>query len=98
VSMHRGQRALLAWSALGLAGFVLVPWYALPDNVFALGWIAQPTSKDNASALVQALLHQRAWLLPIGVLLMVAAAAAIAPIASRTRARALVGVGVIGFA
>jgi len=96
--MHRGQRALLAWSALGIAGFALVPWYALPDNVFALGWIAQPTSKDNASALVQALLHQRAWLLPIGVLLIVAAVAAIAPMASRTRARVLVGVGVIGFA
>ena len=30
------RRAIGFWLAVGLAGFLLVPWYALQDSVFAL--------------------------------------------------------------
>lgn len=96
--MNRDQRALLAWIALGLAGFLLVPWYALQDNVFALAWITQYTAKDDAPALLQAVLHHRAWLFPVGALLTVAALVAAAGVEARSRSRAMIALGLAGFA
>ena len=33
------RRPVLFWLAVGAAGFLFVPWYALQDSVFALGWV-----------------------------------------------------------
>ena len=59
---RRTRRLLLAWCALGLLGFVLLPWY-LPQN--GPVWRALPGvfgAADSAGGLVQALSHQRPWL------------------------------------
>ncbi len=64
------SRVLLRWLGVGAAGFVLVPWYALPDSVLRIGWLADYLGRDNAPALVQALRFGRGWLWPIGVLLL----------------------------
>jgi len=63
---HRGQvharRVVLAWWLLGLAAFVLLPWY-FPQNLSI--WQALPGAfggSDTASGLVQALRHGRPWL------------------------------------
>src|SRR5258706_9607512 len=58
----QARRALHGWLLLGLAGFVLLPWY-LPQNLSLLG--AMPGvfgGSDTASGLVQAARHQRPWL------------------------------------
>ena len=43
------RRAVLCWLAVGAAGFLLVPWYALQDSVWALGWIAQFAGKGRGA-------------------------------------------------
>jgi len=60
------RRALLAWLATGVAGFFVVPWYALQDTLLSVGWLGAYAGKDNAPGVLQAALHGRAWLWPIG--------------------------------
>ncbi len=90
-------RATLAfWLALGAAGYLLVPWYALQDSVFALTWIAQFTTREAAPALLQAA-QGRWWLAPLGMLLA-AGATLLAPGWKRpARSTALIAVGAAGF-
>jgi len=59
---RRQRRTVAAWLALGLAAFVLLPWY-FPQNVSL--WRALPGvfgGAETAGALVQALRHGRPWL------------------------------------
>ena len=60
--MNRHRRALLVWLAVGAAGFLVVPWYALPDTVLGLAWLRDWAGKDHAPALVQVFRHDRRWL------------------------------------
>ena len=53
------QRLLAAWLVVGAAGFVALPWYALPGSLLSTAWLAAPLSRDSAPALFQVLLHQR---------------------------------------
>jgi iron(III) transport system permease protein len=91
-------KAMLFWIAVGIAGFVLLPWYALQDSIASSTWLADYTSKDNAPALLQALKHGRTWLLPIGALLAVGAALLRVPLSRPARANALLAIGACGFA
>jgi iron(III) transport system permease protein len=91
-----GQRAILGWLAVGIAGVLLVPWYALQGSVFVPAWFASLANKDHAPALLQALLHGRAWLWPV-VLLLVAAGGALFAARRRTRGGWLVAAGAAGF-
>jgi iron(III) transport system permease protein len=87
---------LLAWLAVGAAGFVLAPWYALQDTVLGVGWLKDFAGKDNAPGALQALQHGRPWLLPIGVFL--AAGFALLPnnLPRRARANGLIAIGAVG--
>ena len=93
--MHR--RLLLGWLAIGLAGFLLMPWYMLQDSVLALRWLRDFAGKDNAPALLQSILHGRAWLLPIGVLLLAGFAALVPGLSRRRRGDLLLAIGALGF-
>jgi len=91
------RRAVLCWQALGAAGFTLVPWYALPDSVWALGWVAQFAGKDAAPAALQVVVHGRAWLAPLGALLLGAAIPLLPGIRPAARASLLLAIGAAGF-
>ncbi len=62
---------LVLWMAVGLVGFVLLPWYGLRDNFFTLGWLfdGYPLEDGVAPALFLVLQGQKLWLAPLGVLL-----------------------------
>jgi iron(III) transport system permease protein len=58
----RTRRIVAGWLLLGLAAYVLLPWY-FPQNLSL--WRALPGvfgAADTASGLVQAWQHQRPWL------------------------------------
>ena len=57
--MNRNRRLAIGWLALGIAAFALAPWYALPDGVLHIGWLAHYFGKDNAPGVVQAIHHGR---------------------------------------
>ena len=64
------RQPVFAWAVLGLAAFVLLPWYALPDGIGSLqGLGALWSDPRGATGLAQVLAHQRPWLWPaLGVL------------------------------
>ncbi|MDQ2962259.1 MAG: iron ABC transporter permease [Pseudomonadota bacterium] len=91
------RKAIAFWLAVGAAGFLLVPWYALEVSVFSTGWLRDYPGKGAAPALVQALRHGRIWLLPLGGLLL-AGVALLSPRFDRAvRARGLLALGGAGF-
>jgi iron(III) transport system permease protein len=96
--MTRDRRALAAWLAGGAAGFLVAPWYALPDSVLSLGWLANWGAQGNAPALLQVLRYDRAALAPIAFLFAACAPLLGAQVDAARRANALIALGAAGFA
>jgi iron(III) transport system permease protein len=95
--MNRSRRLALGWLALGALGFIGVPWYALQDSILGTAWLSRYASTDNAPALVQAFVHGRVWLLPVGALLLAGVAATTFQRSRAMLANALIAIGAIGF-
>ena len=94
--MNRNRRLAIGWLALGIAAFALAPWYALPDGVLHVGWLAHYFGKENAPGIVQSVHHGRAWLAPLALLLLLGIYAT--ALKSRTaRSSALIVIGALGF-
>jgi iron(III) transport system permease protein len=91
------RNAIAFWLAIGAAGFVLVPWYALEVSLFSTGWIRDYAGKEAAPALVQWLRHGRIWLLPLGGLLLGGLALLSSRVDRALRARGLLALGAAGF-
>ena len=91
------SRACLIWLAVGVIGFLFVPWYSLQDSVFALAWVPRFTTKESAPALLQSLLYGRGWLVPIGLVLAAGVWPAFVTKDRRARAQALAAIGATGF-
>jgi len=91
---RRPQQVTLA---IGAVGFLLLPWYALQESVFTFGWISRLAETGTAPALFQILLHGRAWLAPLGLLLAAGMVVGIASPQRSARANALVAIGAMGF-
>jgi iron(III) transport system permease protein len=90
-------RLLAGWIGAGFAGFLLVPWYALPDTLLGVAWLRDYSGPDAAPAWLQAAHHGRTWLWPLGGLL--ALAALVASVRTRrARANGLIVIGALGFA
>lgn len=88
---QRGHRFVLLWIAAGLAGFFLLPWYAIEDGFFSFDWLyGYPFEPPGAPAIAQVLLHQRAWLWPVLPALIVPLFVARRPRGDLFRARVLV--------
>ena len=91
------NRTVVRWLAVGWAGWIVLPWYAIDDGFWSFGWLAGfPFDQPAAPAALQVVADGRAWLLPIALALM-------APLAvvgrSRTDpvfARTLIAVGIFG--
>jgi len=93
----RKYGAIALWLCVGAAGFLIVPWYALPGSVLSLDWLRDFATGDSAPAIVQAWRYGRTWLLPIGALLA-AGCTLLAPRFDRSLlAHALLALGGIGF-
>jgi iron(III) transport system permease protein len=93
----RSGRAIAAWALLGIAAYVLLPWYFLQQQSL---WAALPGvwgSDETASGLVQAALHGRPWLWTGLVGLLLAAAALLLPV-GRAQGLVLVAAALGGLA
>ena len=59
---------VILWMAVGLMGYLLLPWYGLNSNFFTLSWLfdGYPLNDDVAPALFLVLQGQKLWLAPLG--------------------------------
>jgi iron(III) transport system permease protein len=76
IGVRKNRRLVLGWALLGLAAFVLLPWY-FPQNQTL--WKSLPGvfgGAETASGLVQALRHHKPWLWTGAAGLVLALAAA----------------------
>ena len=59
------------WCGVGWVGFAILPWYGIYDGFWSFDWLAGfPFGSDEAPGGIQALVHDRWWLLPIAPLLL----------------------------
>jgi iron(III) transport system permease protein len=60
------------WAAIGLAGFCLLPWYALEDGFWGFEWLlgGYPFDANYAPALFLLIQGQKLWLAPLLLFLL----------------------------
>lgn len=92
----RLQRALRLWAGLGLAAFVLLPWYFLQDRSLLSALPEVWQGPDTASALVQAMAHGRPWLWSGGAGLLLCLLGLCWPLSPRAQGRWLLGGALLG--
>ncbi|RQP24415.1 ABC transporter permease [Piscinibacter terrae] len=96
--LERTQRAIYGWVLLGLAAYVILPWYFLDTKSL---WAATPglfSGEETANGLTHAALHGRAWLWAGFAGLLMAGSAALMPAGRRQGAFLIAGAvtGLIG--
>lgn len=91
------NKAVVVWLAIGLAGFVAFPWYAIQDTAwyYVLPEIFQ--GSETANGLVQAFANDRPWLLS-GLLGLVIAACGLMRTAGKAQSTWLLAGGFVGLA
>ncbi len=63
--LSRQDRIVVALLVAGAAGLVLLPWYAIGGGFWSFGWLATYAETGGAPAVIQALAHERTWLWPL---------------------------------
>jgi len=84
-----------AWIAVGLLGYVALPWYAVQDGAWYSVLPQVLGGTQTASGLVQAVIHGRKWLL-IGMAGFAIAMASLGQPPGRLQGRWLLGGGLFG--
>jgi len=58
--------------AVGLCGYVLLPWYMISDGLFSFEWLREgyPFDSDVAPAIFLVMQGEKPWLAPFGLLLL----------------------------
>ena len=93
-------RTVVIWLAVGMAGYVALPWYVIEDGFWSFLWLVDgwPLDGDYAPGLLLPALHGKFWLAPVALPLL-------APLAVLGRRRSgpvfggvLIAAGVAGLA
>ncbi|SNT76160.1 ABC transporter permease [Paracoccus seriniphilus] len=87
-------RTARLWSLLGLAGYVLLPWYMISGGLLSFEWFGQAGSGPAVAQLAAG----RWWLAGPGLALLVALLIAFVPLHPLARARGWVVTGAAGLA
>ena len=70
--LSKQSRHIFLLAIVGLIGAVVLPWYVVPSGFWEFAWIRQFGEANAAPLFLQALLHGRWQLLPIGLCLLIA--------------------------
>ncbi len=65
-------RAVRLWLAVGWAGALLLPWYAIDGSFWDFLWLAKFPDNATAPVLLQVAAHGRWWLAPVPLALLAA--------------------------
>ena len=61
------------WLIVAWIGFLILPWYSAYDGFWSFIWIADgyPTFDEYSPGILQIILHQRWWILPVLIFLII---------------------------
>ncbi len=93
-------RTILIWLAVGMAGYVVLPWYVIEDGFWSFLWLVDgwPLDGDYAPGILQSTLHGKLWLAPVAVPLLAPLAVLGRERSDPVLARVLIATGVAGLA
>ncbi|MBL8902539.1 MAG: hypothetical protein JNK83_04545, partial [Rhizobiales bacterium] len=69
--LSKQSRHILLLAIVGLIGTIALPWYVVPSGFWNFAWTGQLGEASAAPLFLQALVHGRWQLLPIGLCLLV---------------------------
>ncbi len=89
---------VVLWTAVGLIGYALLPWYGIDGNLFTFGWLfgGYPFDDDSAPAVILNLGGEQLWLAPLGALLLLPLALAGRGKSEPVFGYLLIAVGLVG--
>ena len=69
----RLNSSFLTWLGAGWFGFLILPWYAAYDGFWSFIWITDgyPVFDEYSPGILQITLHQRWWLWPVALALLI---------------------------
>jgi len=90
--------SLKLWLIIAWTGFLILPWYAAYDGFWSFIWLTEgyPTFDEYSPAILQITMHQRWWLWPVALALLVPLPALIWPRTDRRHVAALLFGGGFG--
>ena len=56
---------VICWVLIGGLGFFIFPWYVTGDGFFSVNWIIEYSFENYGSAIPQAFINKKYWLLPL---------------------------------
>jgi len=64
---------LKIWLGISWVGFLILPWYAAYDGFWSFIWVTDgyPTFDEYSPGILQITMHQRWWLWPVALALLV---------------------------
>ena len=72
-NLIKSNYSLKLWLGIAWVGFLILPWYAAYDGFWSFIWITEgyPTFDEYSPGILQITMHQRWWLWPIALALLV---------------------------
>ena len=91
--------SLKLWLIIAWTGFLILPWYAAYDGFWSFIWLTDgyPTFDEYSPGILQITMHQRWWLWPVALALLIPLPALIWPRTDRRHVAALLLGGGFGF-
>lgn len=96
----KSSYSLKLWLVIAWVGFIILPWYAAYDGFWSFIWITDgyPTFDEYSPGILQITMHQRWWLWPVALSLLVPFPALFLPRTDPRHVAALLVGGGFGFA
>jgi len=91
--------SLKLWLIIAWTGFLILPWYAAYDGFWSFIWLTEgyPTFDEYSPGILQITMHQRWWLWPVALALLIPLPALIWPRTDPRHVAALLLGGGFGF-
>ena len=98
-NFRKSSYSLKLWLGIAWVGFLILPWYAAYDGFWSFIWITEgyPTFDEYSPGILQITMHQRWWLWPVALSLLVPLPALFLPRTDPRHATALLFGGGFGF-
>ena len=98
-TLIKSNFSLKLWLIIAWAGFLILPWYAAYDGFWSFIWLTDgyPTFDEYSPGILQITMHQRWWLWPVALSLLVPLPALFLPRTDARHAAALLLGGGFGF-